>query len=47
MKRDDILRESNTLPKGIDNPMAMKKAELIGPEEPEQMVSLGSNHPLS
>ena len=27
--------------------MAIKKSDLIGPEEPEQMVSLGSNHPLS
>ena len=46
-KRDDILRESNTLPKGVDNPMAMKKADLVGPEEPEQIVSLGSNRPFS
>ena len=46
-KRDDILRESNTLPKGVDNPMAIKKADLVGPEEPEQIVSLGSNRPFS
>ena len=46
-KREDPLRESNTLPKGQAFPQAMEKADLVGPQEPEQIVSMRSNHMLS